>query len=186
MEALDWDYMNDLALKVAREIGSKWPIVEVDDVHQEIMLHLVVQQDLVSQRAGDEESLRRICWRAGKKYASKERNHFDLVDDQYYYTPEEARGALRSFIYTDDEIGNMIGLKDDLTRCRISDNILSARSDASLAIKKLTPKYQDVLMRVFVYGLPPRDKSEARTSYRASDALAVAMNSIVRRKNLIA
>jgi DNA-directed RNA polymerase specialized sigma24 family protein len=153
--------------------------VEADDVHQEIMVHIVEQADYIAAKQ-DGEFLRKVCWRAAKAYASKEQNYRDLTDDTYYYTPEEARAALRSLIYTDDEISGLVGAKDDLTQCRISDNILSARLDASAGLAKLTDRYRDVLLRTLVYGLPARSAAERRMSYRAADALAIAMNSHLR------
>ncbi|MFE9455958.1 hypothetical protein [Streptomyces californicus] len=180
MADLNWDNINDIALKVAKEMALKWPIVEVDDVQQEIMLHVVEQAPYIAKRQDDGEFLRKVAWRVAKQYASKEQNQRDLMDGQYYYTPEEARNALRSFVFTDEEISGLIGKKDDLTRCRITDNIVSARLDATAAMRKLTDRYRDVLTRVFLYGIPPKDDAERKMSYRAVDALAIAMNSHIR------
>ncbi|MFB8199414.1 hypothetical protein [Kitasatospora purpeofusca] len=182
MPELDWDRLDGIAHKVAREISLKWPVVEADDVRQEIMVHMVEQAEHVAKKADDDEFIRQLSWRVAKSYASKEQNQRDLLDDQYYYTPDEARTALRSFLYTDEEISSLIGKKDDLTRCRISDNIFSARMDAATGLRKLTDRYREVLTRIYIQGLPPRDESERRTSYRAVDALAIAMNSSVRSK----
>ncbi|MFD8088949.1 hypothetical protein [Streptomyces malaysiensis] len=179
MAELNWDHVNDIALKVAKEMALKWPIVEADDVHQEIMVHMVEQSGYLEGKQ-DDEFLRKVSWRVAKQYASKEQNYRDLMDDQYYYTPEEARNALRTFIYTDEEVSQLIGKKDDLSRCRISDNIMSARLDASAGLRKLNDRYREVLGRIFVEGLPARDDAELRMSYRAVDALAIAMNSHVR------
>ncbi|MFF1908644.1 hypothetical protein [Kitasatospora sp. NPDC058218] len=180
MDELDWKRIDEIALKVAKEMALKWPIVEADDVRQEIMLHVVEQAALVAKKADDEEFIRRLAWRVAKAHASKEQNYRDLVDDQYYYTPDEVRNTLRSFIYTDDEVSSMLGKKDDLSKCRISDNITSARLDASAGLKKLTDQYREVLMRLYIYGLPARSDGELRTGYRAVDALAIAMNSHIR------
>ncbi|MFE4513788.1 hypothetical protein ACFRMQ_06255 [Kitasatospora sp. NPDC056783] len=182
MADLDWERLNAIAHKVAREMALKWPVVEADDVRQEIMMHIVEQAEHVAKRADDDEFIRQLSWRVAKSYASREQNQRDLLDDQYYYTPEEARTALRSFLHTDEEISSLIGKKDDLTRCRISDNIFAARMDASAGLRKLTDRYREVLTRIYIQGLPPRDDAERRTSYRAADALAVAMNSHIRSK----
>ncbi|MCX4554109.1 hypothetical protein [Streptomyces sp. NBC_01500] len=173
---IDWVPLIEIAGKVACEIADKWSVVEADDVKQEILTHLMTEKHILSRYTDDEALLRKVCWNAGKRYAAKERNHFDLMDDQYYYTPEEVRVALRSFTYTDDEIGQLMGKEDDLTRCRISDNILTARTDASKAIPKLNDRHQEALQRVFIYGIPARDQSEERAAYRAVDTLAKIMN----------
>lgn len=177
---MDWGRFTAIAAKVAREMAAKWAIVETDDVHQEIMLHAVKQADYLATKQDDEEFLRKVAWRAAKRYGSRERNHRDLTDGQYYYTAEEARAALRSFAYTDEEIGAHLGAKDDLTQTRISDNIVSARLDATAALRKLTDTYRDVLTRLYVYGLPAKSDADRRTAYRASAALAIAMNSHLR------
>lgn len=179
-EQFDWEPVIEIADKVSREIAEKWSVVEADDVKQEIMVHLLEERHVVARVADDTDLLRKICWNAGRRFAAKERNHYDLMDDQYWYTPDEVRTALRSFVYSDEEIGQVIGKKDDLTRARISDNIVTARVDASKGIQKLSEGYKEVIQRVFIYGLPPRDDNERRASYRAVDALTKVMNRNVR------
>ncbi|WP_371666019.1 hypothetical protein OG306_33370 [Streptomyces sp. NBC_01241] len=179
-EQFDWEPLIEIAGKVAWEIAEKWSVVEADDVKQEILEHLLRERNTIAPHVNDEEFLRKVCWTAGKRYASKERNHYDLMDDQYFYTPEEVRIALKSFIYSDEEIGQVIGKKDDLTRARISDNIVSARTDASKAISKLSKGYQEAVQRVFIYGLPPKDENERRAAYRAVDSLTQIMNRNIR------
>ncbi|MEV3860734.1 hypothetical protein AB0J38_41305 [Streptomyces sp. NPDC050095] len=176
MTQIDWNTLDQLAQKVAREIAGKWRIVEVDDVRQEIMLHAVKEQHIVSQHQDNEELLRRIFWTAGRRYAAKERAYLDLMDDQYTYTPDEVRGVMRSFIYTDAEVSEQIGKKDDLTRCVITDNITSARLDAQKAIKRLNLDYQEAVMKHFVYGLTPDSDRDRKRGYRAIDALTAEMN----------
>lgn len=179
-ESFDWEPLIEIAGKVAWEITEKWSVVEVDDVKQEILEHLLKERRNIAPHVNDEVFLRKVCWTAGKRYASKERAHYDLLDDQYFYTPDEARAALRSFTYTDEEIGQMMGKKDDLTRARISDNIVSARVDVSKAIPKLSKGYQEAVQRVFIYGLPPKDESERRAAYRGVDSLTQIMNRNIR------
>lgn len=179
-DSFDWVPIIEIAGKVAWEIAEKWSVVEADDVKQEILEELLRQRKNIASHATDEEFLRKVCWTAGKRYASKERNHFDLMDDQYFYTPDEVRIALKSFIYSDEEIGQVIGKKDDLIRARISDNIVSARTDASKAVPKLSQGYQEAVQRVFIYGLPPKDENERRAAYRAVDSLTQIMNRNIR------
>jgi len=180
MSEVNWEALEPLVEKVAREIAGKWAIVEVDDVKQEIFLHALQEKHVIAQYSGNEDVLRKIFWTAGRRYAAKERAYLDLMDDQYYYTPDEVRGVMRSFIYTDDEVSTQIGKKDDLTRCVITDNIVSARLDAQKALSRINPDYQEAVMRQFVYGLPPVDDTERRRGYRAIDALAAEMNRNIR------
>ncbi|WP_326827401.1 hypothetical protein [Streptomyces sp. NBC_01751] len=180
MSEIDWDALEPLAEKVAYEITTKWHIVEVDDVKQEILLHAVQEQHIIAEYQGNEEVLRKIFWNAGRRYAAKERAYLDLMDDQYHYTPDEVRGVMRSFIYTDAEVSAQIGKKDDLTRCVITDNILSARMDAEKAIKRLNKDYQEAIMRHFVYGLSADSDSDRKRGYRAIDALTLEMNRSIR------
>ncbi|NEE41215.1 hypothetical protein G3M53_89615 [Streptomyces sp. SID7982] len=180
MTEIDWVALEPLAEKVAREIAGKWPIVEKDDVKQEILLHAYQEKHLIAQYQGDKETLRKVFWNAGRRYAAMERAHLDLMDDQYFYTPDEVRGVMRSFIYTDAEVSQQIGKKDDLTRCVITDNIASARMDAETAIQRLNRAYQEVIMRLFVYGLPHIDETERKRGYRAIDALTAEMNRNIR------
>ncbi|MFK0231242.1 hypothetical protein ACIQUL_36365 [Streptomyces sp. NPDC090303] len=180
MSEIDWQALSPLVAKVAREIASKWQIVEADDVKQEILLHAYSEKHVIAQYQEDPETLRKIFWNAGRRFAAKERAHLDLMDDQYFYTPEEVRGVMRSFIYTDDEVSQQIGKKDDLTRCVITDNITSARLDAQRALHRLNRDYQDAIMRTFVYGLPPENEKDRKRGYRAIDALAAEMNRNIR------
>lgn len=179
-ESIDWVPLIEIAGKVAWEIAEKWSVVEADDVKQEILEELLRQRKNIAPHVNDEEFLRKVCWTAGKRYASKERGHYDLMDDQYFYTPDEVRIALKSFVYSDEEIGQVIGKKDDLVRARISDNIVTARTDASKAIAKLSKGYQEAVQRVFIYGLPPVNDNERRSAYRAVDTLTQIMNRNIR------
>ncbi|MEU0158989.1 hypothetical protein ABZ154_09135 [Streptomyces sp. NPDC006261] len=179
-EQFDWEPLIEIAGNVAVRLAEHWSVVEVDDVKQEILEHLLRERKSIAPHVHDENFMYRVCMVAGKRYASKERNHYDLLDDQYFYTPEEVRTALRSFIYSDEEIGQVIGKKDDLTRARISDNIVTARTDASKAIPKLSQGYQEAVQRVFIYGLPPKDDTEHRAAYRAVDSLTQIMNRNIR------
>lgn len=180
MTEIDWEALDSLAEKIAQEITSKWQIVEANDVKQEIMLHAVEEQHIISQYQGNEEILRKIFWNAGRRYAARERAYLDLMDDQYHYTPDEVRGVMRSFVYTDSEVAQQIGKKDDLTRCVITDNILSARLDAEKAIQRLSRDYQDAIMRIFVYGMAPANDNDRKRGYRAIDALTAEMNRGIR------
>jgi len=179
-EEFDWEPIIEIADKVAREIAEKWSVVEADDVKQEIMTHLLEERRILERIQGDEDLIRKVCWNAGRRYAAKERSYYDLMDDQYFYTPGEVRLALRSFVYSDEEIGQIIGKKDDLTRSRISDNIITARVDAQRGMRKLNDGYQKAVQRVFIYGLPPKDENERRAAYRAVDALTQIMNRNIR------
>ncbi|MFD4608304.1 hypothetical protein ACFWOT_09330 [Streptomyces sp. NPDC058440] len=182
MTEINWEALEQLAEKVAYEIVAKWVIVEADDVKQEILLHAYQEKHIIEAYQGNEEILRKIFWNAGRRYAAKERAYLDLMDDQYHYTPEEVRGVMRSFVYTDAEISEQIGKKDDLTRCVITDNILSARLDAEKALKRLNRDYQEVIMRHYVYGLAisADDNAEKKRGYRAIDALTAEMNRNIR------
>ncbi|MFJ8699436.1 hypothetical protein [Streptomyces ardesiacus] len=179
-EGIDWAALEPLAEKIAHEITAKWQIVEADDVKQEILLHAFEEKHIIVQYQHNEEVLRKIFYNAGRRYAAKERAYLDLMDDQYHYTSEEVRGVMRSFVYTDSEVSNQIGKKDDLTRCVITDNILSARLDAENAFRRLRLEYQDVIMRLYVYGLPFKDETERKRGYRAIDALTAEMNRNIR------
>jgi DNA-directed RNA polymerase specialized sigma24 family protein len=87
---------------------------------------------------------------------------------------------MRSFVYTDAEVSAQIGKKDDLTRCVITDNILSARLDAEKSIKRLNRDYQEVVLRHFVYGMSPENDADKKRGYRAIDALTAEMNRTIR------
>ena len=175
-EQIDWEPVIEIAGKVAWEIAEKWSVVEADDVKQEIMIHLLEEKDRLSEHFGDEEFIRKVCWTAGKRFAAKERAHYDLMDDQYWYTPDEVRIALRSFVHSDEDIGKVIGKKDDLTKAVISDNIVTARADAEKGLQKLSKGYQEAVWRMFVCGLPPEGENERRAAYRAVDSLTAIMN----------
>jgi DNA-directed RNA polymerase specialized sigma24 family protein len=177
---INWEALEPLAEKISYEIASKWAIVEADDVKQEIMLHAVEEKHIIAAYQGNEEILRKIFYTAGRRYAAKERAYLDLMDDQYFYTPDEVRGVMRSFVYTDAEVSAQIGKKDDLTRCVITDNILSARLDAEKSIKRLNRDYQEVVLRHFVYGMSPENDADKKRGYRAIDALTAEMNRTIR------
>jgi DNA-directed RNA polymerase specialized sigma24 family protein len=177
---LDWKYLSDLADKVARSIAASWSVVEKDDVKQEILLHAYAKRAAIEQHYGDEDMLWRIFRTAGIQYASAERDARDLLDDRYYYTPGEAKAALRTFLYTSAELGDMLGKKDDLLSCTVSDNLVTARMDAAASMKKLPARYQQLLIKKYVYGLPVDNTADAMALSRAAVALARAMNRMVR------
>ncbi|WP_382465746.1 hypothetical protein ACFIN9_24855 [Streptomyces noursei] len=177
---LDWEYLSALAGRVAHSIAQKWAIVEADDVKQEILTHAYEHRPAIEANYANEDFLWKIFNKAGTQYASKERNYRDLLDDAYYYTPDEAKATLRTFLYTDDELSQMVGKKDDLLQARVSDNIVSARIDAASSLKKLPERYQRLLMRRHVYGLPVSDQADRQALTRASVALAQQMNRTLR------
>lgn len=179
-ESFDWEPIIEIATKVSWEISEKWSVVEADDVKQEILEHLLRERKNIAPHAADEDFIRKACWVAGKRFAAKERAHYDLMDDQYWYTPDEVRIALRSFIHSDEEIGKVIGKKDDLTKSVISDNIVTARADAEKGLQKLSKGHQEAVWRLFVCGLPPEGENERRAAYRAVDSLTQIMNRSIR------
>lgn len=177
---IDWPPIIELAGKVSHEIARKWAVVVADDVKQEILTYLIEKKEKFVEVQDDEDFMRSVMWVVGKRYASKERNYYDLTDDQYWYTPEEVRVALMSFVYDDEKIGQQIGKKDDLIRSLITDNITSARSDAMRAMSRLKESHQAAVYHVFICGLPAEDENQRRTAYRAVDSLAMWMNRNVR------
>jgi hypothetical protein len=179
-EEFDWEPVIEIAGKVAWEIAEKWSVVEADDVKQEILEHILREREKLSEHLGDEEFVRKACMVAGKRFAAKERAHYDLMDDQYWYTPSEVRVALRSFVHSDEDIGQVMGKKDDLTKAVISDNIVTARADADKGLMKLSQGYRDAVNKVFVYGIPPESENERRAAYRAVDSLTAIMNRNIR------
>ncbi|MFT2017697.1 hypothetical protein ACMA1D_17930 [Streptomyces sp. 796.1] len=177
---LDWAYLAGLAERVAIGIAQKWHIVESADVKQEILLHAYTHRATIEAHYGSEDFLWKIFHKAGTQYASRERNYRDLLDDTYYYTPDEAKLAVQTFLYTDAELGEVVGKKDDLLRTRVGDNIVSARADAATALKKLPERYKQLLMRRHVYGLPVSDQADRQALSRATVALAQQMNRTLR------
>ncbi|WP_416972565.1 hypothetical protein [Streptomyces sp. 4F14] len=180
MTEIDWAYVADIADKTARSIASAWSIVEKDDVKQSILLHAYERKSMIEKNYTD-PFLWQFCKKVGTQHASKERDARDVEDGRYYYTPSEAKHALATFVYTDEELGGMLGKKDDLLSCRITDNVISARLDASVSLPKLTPAQRDVLTRRYIYGLPPKDDTERKAGNRAVDALARQMNRTIRK-----
>lgn len=179
-EEIDWEPLIEIAGKVAWQINEKWSVVEYDDVKQEILFYLLENLKVLRSRIMDEDFIYSVCVTVGRRYASKERNHYDLHDDEYWYTPDEVRIALKSFVHSDEEIGRVIGKKDDLTKAYISDNIISARLDVTKALSKLPKNQHELVYRIFVFGLPPVDETQRRAAYRAVDNLTERMNWNVR------
>ncbi|MFD8018945.1 hypothetical protein ACFV6G_00750 [Streptomyces lavendulae] len=180
MTVVDWAHVADIADKAARSIASAWSVVEKDDVKQEILLHAYERRTYLEEHY-DDQFLWAFCKKAGTQYASKERDARDVEDGKYYYTPEEAKNALSTFLYSDEELGQMLGRRDDLLACRITDALMSARTDASIALNRLPKTQRDLVMRRYVYGLPPKDDTERRASLRGLDALARRMNRDLRK-----
>ncbi|MER5883113.1 hypothetical protein ABT160_04735 [Streptomyces sp. NPDC001941] len=175
MTVIDWAHVANIADKSARSIAQSWSVVEKDDVKQTILLHAYERRTMLEKNYTD-QFLWQFCKKVGTQYASKERDARDVEDGSYYYTPDEARLALATFVYSDEELGQMLGRQDDILACRITDNLVSARLDASTALAKLTPAQRDVLTRRYVYGLPAKNDTERKASNRGLDALARHMN----------
>ncbi|MEV6419035.1 hypothetical protein [Streptomyces sp. NPDC051662] len=182
MTEIDWAHVAEIADKAARSIASAWSVVEKDDVKQAILLHAYERRTLI-ERTYEDPFIWAFCKKAGNQYASKERDARDVEDGRYYYTPDEAKSALATFIYSDEEIGQMLGKRDDLLSCRVTDNLVSARLDASAALNRLTKSQRSVLMRRYVFGIPPKDDTERKASNRGLDALARQMNRDLRKEN---
>ncbi|OKH96603.1 hypothetical protein AB852_00790 [Streptomyces uncialis] len=179
---MDWGYLADLADKVARSIAASWAIVEKDDVKQEILLHAYECRPAIEANYANEDFLWKIFKKAGVQYASRERDYRDLMDDQYYYTPDEAKAAVKTFLYTDEELGKLLGRRDDLLRCRVSDGLMSARMDAQAAMPRLNQRQQQLLLRRYLYGLPIETGADEVALSRAVVALARQMNRVLRTK----
>ncbi|MEU6704748.1 hypothetical protein [Streptomyces wuyuanensis] len=180
MTEIDWAYVGGIADKVAGNIANQWSIVEKDDVKQEILLHAYRRRKMLEDNYND-AFLWKFCRKAGNQFASMERDARDVIDDQFYYTPEEAKMALSTFVYSDDEMGSMLGRRDDVLSTRITDNLVSARLDATAAMNRLPKRTQELLMRRYVFGLPVKDDTERKASNRALDMLARQMNRDLRR-----
>lgn len=181
MAEVDWAHVAEVADKVSRSIAASWAVVEKDDVKQQILLNAYERRKSLEESGGDDTFLYAFCKKVGQQYASAERDARDVQDGQYYYTPQEARQAVESFVISDEEIGQLIGRYDDLLKCRITDSLMTARLDASLALNKLPKSTRAILMRRYVYGLPPVDDTERKASNRAVDALARQMNRDLRK-----
>ncbi|MCX5201509.1 hypothetical protein OG897_08600 [Streptomyces sp. NBC_00237] len=176
MTALDWAAMAQLADKVAKSIAASWPIVEKDDVKQEILTACYEGRQALEPHADNGGLLWGFCKTAGVRYASRERDARDVEDERYYYTPSEARIALGSFIYSDEEMGQLLGRKDDLLGCRVTDNLMSARMDASKALERLPEEQRARIMSRYVMGIPCGSDTERKAANRAVDMLARQMN----------
>lgn len=181
MAEIDWAYVATVADSVAHSIARDWAVVEKDDVKQQILLNAYERRKSLEDNWGDTAFLYGFCRKVGVQYASAERDGADLLDGQYYYTPQEARQALETFLYSDEELGQMLGTRDDLLKCRITDNIISARLDATKALGRLPKESRELLMRWYVFGIPWADDAEKRRGYRAVDALARQMNRDLRK-----
>ncbi|MFE9660334.1 hypothetical protein [Streptomyces sp. NPDC005955] len=179
MTEIDWAHVASIAEKTARSVSAAWSVVEKDDVKQTILLHAYERRPLIEANYND-TFLRAFCKKVGVQHASRERDARDLEDGRYYYTPEEARRALETFVYTDEEIGQRMGRKDDLLSCQITDSLITARLDASIALSKIKKTQRDAVLRRYVYGLPPKNDTERKASNRAVDALARQMNRSLR------
>ncbi|MEN8656252.1 hypothetical protein ABCR94_38205 [Streptomyces sp. 21So2-11] len=180
MTEIDWAHVAEIADRTASSFARTWRIIEKDDCKQAILLHAYERRKMLEDNYND-DFLRMFCKKAGNQYASKERDARDVEDGTYYYTPDEAKLALASFIYSDEELGQMLGRADDLLSCRITDNLVSARLDASIALNRLTKSQREVLTRRYVYGLPFRDDTERKASNRSLEALARQMNRDLRK-----
>ncbi|MGW0087824.1 hypothetical protein ACWDWS_02215 [Streptomyces sp. NPDC003328] len=178
---IDWERMAEVADKVARSIALNWAVVEKDDVKQHILLNAYERRTSIEEHWGDEAFIHAFCKKVGNQYASAERDARDVEDGQYYYTPQEARQALETFVYSDEELGQLLGREDDLLKCRITDSLMSARMDASISMNRLPKATRAVLMKRYVFGLPAADDAERKAANRAVDALARQMNRDLRK-----
>ncbi|MFD7017185.1 hypothetical protein [Streptomyces sp. NPDC059928] len=181
---IDWAHLSDLAGKVAYVIADRWHIVEADDVKQAMLEHALRERKNIAPVADNERMMRKIFYTAGQRYAARERVYRDLMDGEYFYTADEARNALKLLIYTTDEFSNMIGKKDTLNRCEITDNLHTARMEAEAGLKKLNDRYQQLLMSHYVFGLPIGNEADKKACQRGVIALSYEMNRSIRRKAL--
>lgn len=180
MTEIDWEQFSKIAGSVGRSISSAWRVVEPDDVKQAILLHAYERRRMIEDN-NTESFLWSFAKKVGQQFASAERDARDVEDGRYYYTPQEVRTALGSFIFTDEELGALMGRQDDLLKCRVDDNLMSARLDASTALARLPKASQELLMRRYVFGIPALDDTERKAINRAADGLARRMNRDLRK-----
>ncbi|MFF3453270.1 hypothetical protein ACFYXH_02885 [Streptomyces sp. NPDC002730] len=181
MTEIDWENMAKVADKVAASVARSWSVVEKDDVKQAILLHAYERRPMLEAHYENEAFIWQFCRKVGTQFASAERDARDVQDGRYYYTPSEAKMALSTFVYSDEEMGGMVGREDDLLACRITDSLMSARLDASIALNRLPQQTRAVLMKRYVYGLPPESDTERKASNRGLDVLARQMNRDLRK-----
>ncbi|MFF5433446.1 hypothetical protein ACFY5K_25860 [Streptomyces griseofuscus] len=181
MTQVDWEHMAEVADRVARSIALNWSVVEKDDVKQHILMNAYERRQALETHWGDDAFVYSFCRKLGTQYASAERDARDVEDGRFYYTPREARQALQTFLYSDEEMGDLMGREDDLLRARITDSLMTARMDASLALNRLPKATRALLMKRYVYGLPAADDTERKAANRGIDALARQMNRDLRK-----
>ncbi|MFI5865872.1 hypothetical protein [Streptomyces sp. NPDC051546] len=180
MPEIDWERFSQIADSVGKQIARDWRVTEKDDVKQSILLHAYERRPMIEANYS-EPFLWQFAKKVGRQYASSQRDARDVEDGQYYYTPDEARMALGTLLFTDEEMGSMMGQKEDLSRARITDNLMSARLDVTKAMARLSTPTRELLMRRFVFGLPAGDDSARKAGNRAVDSLARQMNRDLRR-----
>ncbi|MFI2607700.1 hypothetical protein [Kitasatospora sp. NPDC018619] len=174
---MDWELVQELAADIGREIGRRWPVVDADDVSQEILTHVVENQ---ARLTGKERGYLATVFRSiGQRYASRERDYQNLVDDQYWYTPKEVRALVRSFGLDNDQLAQMLGKKDDLQHCRVTDNLVPGRCDVMEGMKCISPRYREVVWNHLV---DDQEVMDSKLLTRAVDALTTAMNRNIRKQ----
>ena len=159
-----WLEYKDMMYRIAAEYQRKYPMVEADDLQQEMYLWFVThpkkfhEWTQMEQKDSDKliaKSLRNHCLKFCEKEKARARG-YDL-SDVYYYDSSIIEAFLPSIIHESYEMPSAIkDLGKEIRGGEISDgmNWLALRSDIAAAYYRLSDWKQDVLKIRFAFEIP--------------------------------
>lgn len=168
------DYFLELCQTVAQGVCRDYPLIEVADVRQALLLFVYENQGSLKMRE-DGGNPRTILNKVAKMVCNKERAEQLYESAQYHYRPSDIRKSLESyFANLGDSTATFV--PEDAISDSGNDEIEVA-SDLVHGFKKLTPDYQEAIVDRYYRGNVPPNSSYARKRLdKATRALAVVMN----------
>ncbi|WP_274911780.1 hypothetical protein [Streptomyces sp. WZ-12] len=164
MTDINWTEAQEIARVQATQIAKRWPVVEVEDVEQEIVLWAA---ENINAWQGKTDAVKHgIFKKVATRYASGERTYQDMFTCQYWYTPEEVRAALRSLTEPPESFSHI----------NSDSSPLLAKMDVERALKKIPDRYKKLMFEHIVLGRPFPSPGDKKATYRGVDILTSWIN----------
>jgi hypothetical protein len=167
------DYLIDLCSKVAAGVCGDYPLVEVDDIRQALVLFVYKNQGSLKMKE-DGGNPRLILNKVARMLCNQERAEQMHESAQYHYRPSDVRKSLETYFATCDS--TLTYVPEDAISDSGNDAIEVA-SDLLFAFHKLNEEDREALVDRYYKGIIPDNSSYARKRLdKATRRLTEIMN----------
>jgi len=150
----------DAVERAAKDVARTWPLLDWEDLRQEMWVFLLERPNQLAERMADENpgpKLRKIA----KQVATEGNSAYEFFSGQYEYGTDEVRGLLEMGVIVRPEETTLIESTD--------------LSSGMLALRSFNKNHFDVIVNKYVHGIDPTHRKDVT---RAIDSLTVLMNRV--------